>query len=110
MGFRTVVVLMNDRASEWENDPALGKRIMLSASMKSTGQVTGARHELPYGEVAEQVHGDTQSLIIADGYSARPVAHSNWRRGDTHEVVEMRLLRELADKHGFDLHKKRSKK
>ena len=109
MGSRTIVVLANDLASDWENAPDLGKQIMHAAMVRDRNADQAGR-ELPYGEVVEQEHSDTQSLIIADGYSARPIAHSSWQRGDTHEVVEMRLLRELANKHGFDLHKKRYKK
>ena len=108
MGFRTVVVLNNDRASEWENDPELGRKIFLAASAKSSGY--GDRHPFFYGDAVEQVHADTQSLIVCDGYSGKVVAQSYWRRDDTDEATELRLLQELAEKHGFNLHKKAQKK
>lgn len=104
MGYRTVVVLNNDYSSEWENDPELGRKIFISASAKASGN----EHEypFPYGETVEQVHADAQSLVVCDGYGGEVVAQSYWRRGDTPEAVELRLLKELAEKHGFNLHKK----
>ena len=40
MGFRTVVVLFNDQASEWENDPSLGKKISHAKNF-ATGRSLG---------------------------------------------------------------------
>lgn len=108
MGSRTVVVFSNDLSSSWETDAELGRKIFLSASAKASGY--GHQYPFPYGEVVEQVHGDTQSLVVCDGYGGAVVAQSFWRRGDTDKEVELRLLNELAQKHGFTLHRKPVKK
>lgn len=108
MGYRTVVVLNNDFSSSWEKDAELGRKIFLSAAAKASGY--GHEHPFPYGDVVEQVHADTQSLVVCDGYSGEVAAQSYWQRGDTSEAVELRLLKELAEKHGFDLRRKPGKK
>jgi hypothetical protein len=111
MGFRTVVVLQNDRAHEWQEDPQLGRKIWEAScdlfNPRDKGQNAGW---FSYGMVAEQVHADVQTLAVIDGYSAKPVAHTHWNRGQTNEAVELALLKELAEKHGMSLRKKASKK
>lgn len=109
MGFRTVLVLSNDQAHEWENDPELGRKIMHAASMASCGDKDRARFELPYGQIIEQVHGDTQTLAVLDGYGGKAVAYTHWNRGQTDEIRNLALLKELADKMGFTIAKKRTK-
>jgi hypothetical protein len=103
MGFRTVVVLNNDQAHEWENDPTLGRKIWLAAA-------SNGREWLPYGDIVEQVHADTQTLAVLDGYSGWPVAYTHWNRGQTDEVRNLALLKELADKMGYRVSKKPIKK
>lgn len=108
MGFRTVVVLNNDQAHEWENDPELGKKIWLGASMK--GYQNHPDRHFQYGEVVEQVHADTQTLAVLDGYGGKPVAYTHWHRGQSDEVRNLALLKELADKMGYLISKKPKKK
>ena len=111
MGFRTVVVLSNDRASEWENDPQLGRKIFLAASMAQfAGDKDRARDELPYGEIVEQAHGDTQTVAILDGYGGTAVAHSHWHRGQTNEQRDLECLKALAAKLGYRVSKIPAKK
>jgi len=106
MGFRTVVVLSNDQAHEWENDPELGKKIMHAAAVKTydrdrEGHWHAARHPFQYGDIVEQVHADTQTLAVLDGYGGKPVAYTHWHRGSTPEGTELALLKELANKLGY---------
>lgn len=111
MGFRTVVVLNNDRASEWEYDPELGRKIFLAGSAKSFGgDEDRARQYLPYGEVVEQVHADTQTVAFLDGYSGKPMAYEFWRRGQTEEQKNLAMLKSLADSLGYRVSKKPAKK
>ena len=104
MGFRTVVVLSNDRAHEWMNDPELGKNIMTAASLKS--RCYPELDPLPYGEVVEQVHADTQTVAFFDGYGGEAKAYGCWHRGQTKEEKELALLKALADKLGYRVSKK----
>jgi hypothetical protein len=102
MGFRTVVVFNNDQASEWQNDPELGKKIASGTYRSDTftplNQIGG--------HVLECVHADTQTLAILDGYNGRAAAHTSWYAGQTKEMLEQALLRELADKLGYYISKK----
>ena len=106
MGFRTVVVLSNDRADEWMNDPDRGKNIMTAASLKSTGYADKYPDPLPYGEIIEQVHADEQSVVFFDGYRGEVRAHGHWHRGQTQEQKDEALLKALADKLGYRVLKK----
>jgi hypothetical protein len=102
MGFRTVVVLNNDRAHEWEKDPELGHKIFIGANSQ--------RDDFQYGTVLECVHADVETLAILDGYSGRPVAATHWYQGQTNEDVNLALLKEFADKMGYRVSKKPTKK
>ena len=104
MGFRTVVVLSNDQAHEWKNDPELGKKIFYAA------QPGGWSAALQYGKIIECVHADTQTLAVLDGYGGKPVAYTHWNREQTDEIRNLALLKELADKLGYRVVKKNVKK
>lgn len=107
MGFRTVIVLSNDQAHEWQNDPELGKKIFHAASAKAFGSDPDrARRELPYGHVVEQVHADTQTVAFLDGYSGESKAWTHWHQGQTPEQKELAMLKALADKLGYRVTKK----
>jgi len=111
MGFRTVIVLNNDQANEWENDPELGRKIFLAASMSQfSNDRDRARNMLPYGETIEQVHADTQTVAFLDGYGSKAVAHGFWHRGQTEEKKNLAMLKALADKLGYRVSKKPAKK
>jgi len=110
MGFRTVVVLSNDRASEWENDPGLGQRIILAASMASFGGHEEAKFNLPYGEIVEQVHADTQTVAFLDGYGGKVMARSYWHSRQTQDQKNLDMLKALAEKLGYRVSKIPAKK
>lgn len=102
MGFRTVVVLSNDRSSEWQNDPQLGNKIFHAASMAQWARdQDGARDTLPYGHIVEQVHADTQTVAFLDGYSGKAVAHEHWHRGQTEDQKNLAMLKALAGVLGY---------
>ncbi|WP_157639847.1 hypothetical protein [Burkholderia ubonensis] len=109
MGFRTVVLLENDRASEWENDPELGKKIVHAAMFASARIEPGDKASFVGGRVLECTYADTQTLAVLDSYNMNSLAHSNWQRGQTAEDVAIQLLRQAADKLGYTLAKKPSR-
>jgi hypothetical protein len=106
MGFRTVVLLENDRASEWENDPTLGKKIVHASMFASARIEASDKASFVGGRVLECTHADTQTLAVLDSYNMDALAHSNWQRGQTAEDVAIQLLRQAADKLGYTLSKK----
>ena len=106
MGFRTVVMLSNDWAHEWEKDPELGKKISRAASMLTHPEHGGGRVG-DYGAVVECVHGDTQTIAVVDGYTGFfPVAYSMCHQHRPEEQTKLELLKRAADEMGVRLVKK----
>ena len=107
MGYRTVVILFNDQASEWKKDPELGKKIAagMNFAMGSDGEELHTPADLRYGRVVECAHADQQTLAVIDSYSFKPIAHSNWYAKELPEDVEIKLLCAAARKHGYRLSK-----
>ena len=111
MGFRTVVVLSNDRASEWEHDAELGRKIFLAGSMHSFGgdeRRARAGQILTCGEIVEQVHGDVQTVAFLDGYGGRAMAQSHWSMSQTEDQKNLQMLKAVADSLGYTISKKRA--
>ncbi len=102
MGHRTVVILINDEAHNWQHDPDLGKKIFKTASGVGGSSRIGANSE-NYGIVVENVHADRQTLVVLDSYGATTLAEDNWRQNETDEQVQLKLLKEAAEKLGYDL-------
>ena len=98
MGFRTVVVLSNDLAHVWEKDPELGRKIWMASA-------TDGRREFQYGQIVEQVHADTQTLAVLDGYGGRPVAYTHRNREQQVGDVNLALLKDLAARMGYRVSK-----
>jgi hypothetical protein len=120
MGYRTVVILENDRSNEWMYDPELGRKIHHAASFAFSGAIhhaasfafSGAsadydsNRRIGYGTVVECAHADVQSMIVLNGYNADPVSSSIWRPNDNLRAMKLRLLKEAAEKLGYRLIKK----
>lgn len=106
MGFRTIVALSNDQSSAWERNPDLGREIMMLSASREDRTGSASRIGLT---LVESAHGDCQSLIIADGYTAKAVAFGNWHRNQTPEQRDLALLKDLADRLGYRVSKKPAK-
>jgi hypothetical protein len=109
MGSRTVVLLYNDHCSEWQNDPDLGKKIAVGMNYTHDKE-WGNPSDLHYGRVVECTHADTQTIALLDSYRMTPLVHSFWRRDETDADKHVRLLKELADKLGYRVVKKPTKR
>lgn len=109
MGFRTLVMLYNDQASQWENDPELGKKIARAMS-GAMGSTRDRECHLGYGQVVECAHADTQTLGIVNSYDFKPIAHGHWHRGQSDEAMQLQLLKEAAEKLGYRLTRMPAKK
>jgi hypothetical protein len=72
MGFRTVVILNNDRAHEWEYDANLGR--LISADMHRSKYARRTLESSGYGRVVEYTHADTQTLAVIDSLQFVPEA------------------------------------
>jgi hypothetical protein len=105
MGFRTLVLLQNDHCSDWQDDPELGRKIMIGMNhTHDKGWNTPA--DLRYGRVVQCCHADEQTVALIDSYHFHPLVHSFWRRGEAEADRDVRLLKELADKLGYRVSKK----
>ena len=96
MGFRTVVILANDQAHEWEKDPELGRKIFNGIH----------RDHFPYGAVVECCHADQQTLGVLDSYHFQPITFSSWTRNETPSEIELKMIKAAAEKLGYRLVKK----
>lgn len=107
MGYRTLVILYNDQAHEWQKDAKLGQKIaeaMNHIPERSSVSPTGA--DLGYGRVVECSHADTQTLAVVDSYNFTPIAHDSWASNESRESIAFKLVKAAADKLGFRLVKK----
>lgn len=112
MGYRTLVLLHNDRCSEWSEDPDLGKKIShgMNYAMGMRGPERFSPADLGYGMVVQCSHADTQTLAIVDSYHFSPIVHSFWRQNDSKENMELRLLQAWSERMGYRLVKIPEKK
>ena len=107
MGFRTVVMLNNDRAHEWSTDPKLSEKI--SQAMNYAGRPHKAELD-NFGQVVQCVHADTQSLVILDGYHTFYHLASQDFTSKPFYSDTVALLKKAADNFGYRLVKKAEKK
>jgi hypothetical protein len=110
MGFRTVVMLNNDQAHQWQHDAELGQKI--SRAMNHANDKNDHLAEVgSYGRVVECVHADNQTLAVLDGYtSMRAVAFGHWMRDESRDEISLKLLKEAAKKIGYRLVRQRADK
>jgi len=111
MGFRTVVMLSNDRSNEWSKDSELGSKIF--RGMNYVGEKRFSDHDfanLRYGRVVECTHADTETLVKLTHYeNFQPLAYGDWRtfgHNTTEEEQNVRLLKRAAEELGYRLVKK----
>lgn len=88
MGFRTVVILSNDRHGDWSKDPQLGAKISAASHCAATlgGDFDG-------GRVVECCHADQQTLAVIDSLNMTFLTAKSWERGEDPEKIKIRLLR-----------------
>ena len=109
MGYRTVVMLSNDEAHKWKQDPELGRLIARAASV--CGLNDGDSRVGNYGRVVECVHANIQTLAVLDGYENLNLqGRSHWRSDRSEDEIALDLLKAAADKLGYKLVKKPAKK
>lgn len=113
MGNRTVVVLYNDQTQEWENDPALGKKISIGMNYVHSRSIQPSwesKADLHYGRVVECAHADTYTLAVLSGYQFKPLVYNSWYNRSNDSEVELTMVRMAAEKLGYRLTKIQSPK
>lgn len=112
MGYRTVVLLQNDRASEWQKDAELGHKIAIAMNYAMPMRLEPgdrSKADFGYGHVVSCHHADTQSIGIFDSYHFTPLAYSNWYAGEDEESMKLKMLKVAAEEMGYRLVKKANK-
>lgn len=106
MGYRTVVMLYNDQAGQWTNDPDLGLKISRKMNFAMGTATKPQEVDLSYGRVIHCQHADCQELGVFDSYRFTPLAAGAWRPGEETEAMALRMLKEAAEKIGYRLVKR----
>lgn len=107
MGFRTVVMLSNDMARQWENDAELGAKIVRAMSFANDAQNRQNARVGAYGRVVQCVHANTQTLAVLDGYTQfDALAGKSFISDELLHDTALKLLKDAADKLGYRLVKK----
>ena len=102
MGFRTVIVLQNDEASNWHHDPHLGDHIMAAGieylnQNQSGGRIPGV------GFVAEVTHNDFDSLLYVRSGRVERLAAPHCSPSKTVQQGQLEALAHAAKQLGFKL-------
>ena len=109
MGFRTVVMLNNDRANGWMHDPGLGLKIAAASHGQHGGRDSRSMVS-NYGRVVECVHADTTTLAVIDCIETFSVIGGGfWSRDQDKDAAHLALIRDAAARLGYNLTKKRAK-
>lgn len=104
MGFRTVVMLNNDRAHEWMADHDLGEKIIRATSHCSALHRQEMSSVGNYGRVVECCHADNQTLAMLGHYTQfNIVGGQSWKRDESDAESMVRLLKYAAGKLGYRL-------
>ena len=112
MGWNTTVLVMNDALGNIEADKDFGAKLAQAIYALSTSDkgidvsaVKGGSIHVNAATVIEQHHAGMTALVAVGGNHATPLLLS----GAPHhtEAGEVRLLNELAAKHGYTLRRKR---
>lgn len=106
MGYRTVVILNNDLANEWQKDPLLGDKIAHDMNYVTYPVKDRTPALVGVGRVVECAHADQQTLMLLDSLDGMPVAYSHWQRGEQFDEIKVKMLRELANSLGYRIVRK----
>ena len=104
MGFRTILVLNNDRASDWAKDQNLGRKIEIDMNNPMKSRKDSMTNELGgCGHVARCEHADNTYLAVVENFEVTPV----YDMGDKEKALQM--LKDAAMALGYSVVKRRSR-
>lgn len=104
MGYRIVVILNNDRASEWQHDPELGQKIAQAMNYVNDPR----RSDLGYGHVVECEHTSTQTIAVINGLHLQSLAYGSWTPQEPYDSVALKMVKRAAAVLGYTLTRKRT--
>jgi len=110
MGYNTTVVVMNDALDQIKNDPAFGEKLaraVMGFNIPVRGKDVAAGNFVNAATVVSQHHADAVHLVAVGGNYGRDLGHVvSWRD----QTDDEKILRALADKLGYTLRKKTTRK
>ena len=113
MGFRTVVMLNNDRSHEWSKDPELGSKIQRAMNFAGNPRAVRDGYERfdeigpGYGRAVECVHADTVTLVKLGHYTSfEPLAYGGYQLFHTPDEGKLEMLKRAAEELGYHVRKK----
>ncbi len=112
MGWNTTVVVYNDALNAIKNDPDFGRKLAEAITRRAAGIRAEDHVDVPAGNhanaamVVESHHADSTAVVTVAGNLGILQAQTYGWDHHTPEGAE-RVLRDWADKQGFELVKKR---
>lgn len=111
MGWNSFWLVNHDCVHELRENVNIGKLLDMCPSPKNSDRLAWACN-VPSGAIRceFQADADTQALAIVGNHKIVPLAYEQWSRDQTEESLSLKLLRQAADKLGFRLVRKSTKK
>lgn len=103
MGYRTIIVLNNDEANVWGNNP-LGKAITVASGKKISnrgGEIL--LNGVQIGNVIDCEHADTESIVHFSSLHGTTLGRSFYNSRMTEEDQREAMIVELAESMGYKL-------
>lgn len=103
MGYRTIIVLNNDEANVWGNNP-LGKAITVASGKKISnrgGEIL--LNGVQIGNVIDCEHADTESIVHFSSLHGTTLGRSFYNSRMTEEEQREAMIVELAESMGYKL-------
>lgn len=103
MGYRTIIVLNNDEANVWGNNP-LGKAITVASGKKISnrgGEIL--LNGVQIGNVIDCEHSDTESIVHFSSLHGTTLGRSFYNSRMTEEEQREAMIVELAESMGYKL-------
>lgn len=112
MGFNTSMIVLNDALGDIERDPEFGRKVSQAVSKLSLpeeyrsawGVDVSAGCSVNAATVIETHHADSISIVAFGRNEGIVLAKHLYAYGT--ESQEIRVLKALADQHGYVLHRK----
>lgn len=97
MGFNTAMVVLNDYTHEIRKDQEFGRKVIEAIQQSHRGDL-----HLQGFSILPSSHADNMQIIAVGGNSIKRLGYGHYTDDDE------KLLRKLADQHGFNLVRKRA--
>lgn len=97
MGWNSVIVVLNDRLHEIENDPEFGKK--LAQAIREHSYPKQHRQEYITGQtqVISCCHADTMQIVAVGANTGRVLGYGHWRQSDDDMIKGLERERRIKN-------------